>query len=155
MHTLAGFGGGRGVAVIFFPSPPSRKTTHQRGGGGGGGTHTQCNQILPRSLRSRYSAASINICTSPIAAIFNNNTANNKTIRGRDSEAVHKPLDWLSFLTLSCLSLLSFSLRKTKNKNRRQETSRSPLLWIKRAIQRQEKLKVLDDSTSLVFFSAC
>lgn len=30
---------------------------------------------LPRSLRSRYSAASINICTSPIAAIFNNNTA--------------------------------------------------------------------------------
>lgn len=89
-------------------------------------THTQCNQILPRSLRSRYSAASINICTSPIAAIFNNNTANNKTIRGRDSEAVHKPLDWLSFLTLSCLSLLSFSLRKTKNKNRRQETSRWP-----------------------------
>lgn len=35
---------------------------------------------LPRSLRSRYSAASINICTIPIAAIFNNNT-DNLTIR--------------------------------------------------------------------------
>lgn len=143
MHTLAGFGGGRGIAVIFFPpSPPSRKTTHQRGGGGGGGgtdTHTQCNQILPRSLRSRYSAASINICTSPIAAIFNNNTANNKTIRGRDSEAVHKPLDWLSFLTLSCLSLLSFSLRKTKTGDRKRHGRL--LLRMKRAIQRQEKVK--------------
>lgn len=35
---------------------------------------TQCNYTLPLSLRSRNSAASINICTSPIAAIFNNNT---------------------------------------------------------------------------------
>lgn len=44
----------------------------------------QYNYTLPRSLRSRYSAASINICTIPIAAIFNNNPDNNtdnKTIR--------------------------------------------------------------------------
>lgn len=38
--------------------------------------------ILPLSLRSRYSAASINICTIPIAAIFNNNNNIIKIRRG-------------------------------------------------------------------------
>lgn len=52
-----------------------------RGGMGVGCVFSELKQIvvnnnntLPRSLRSRYSAASINICTIPIAAIFNNNT---------------------------------------------------------------------------------
>lgn len=45
--------------------------------------HVKMTEVtVPLSLRSRYSAASINICTIPIAAIFNNNT-DNITIRVR------------------------------------------------------------------------
>lgn len=60
---------------------------------------------LPRSLRSRYSAASINICTSPKAAIFLPIIPLNNNPR-RDSVAVCN-LPQLTTLALQALSRLS------------------------------------------------
>lgn len=73
VHKSEWFGGG-GVLMLYCTGwirKESRK---------------EYNDTLPRSLRSRYSAASINICTIPIAAILNNNT---------DNLTIRKGIPWL------------------------------------------------------------
>lgn len=85
----------------------------------------QCSHTLPLSLRSRNSAASINICTIPIAAIFNNNTDIILTIRPGTPwlyTTCSQTLQLLLLLTLSWFRVCQWLFQ-------RRESERKTHLW--------------------------